>query len=400
MEVEIAVVSDFHCHPKSFTPWDSLLHYDASRKPANNHPVAALLRLIEQRELRATVLLVPGDLTNRVDKKGFRAGWSYCLEIASALGAKSIIATLGNHDVDYRKAVGDPFSFAKNLHPKFPVMGRANQRQFWDRGFCFITHDDLRVLVLNSVSQYADKNEVKRGCLTDRQLEDIDDELAKLSKARFQVALVHHHPIQHEILGLGADDIMKGGEVLTNLLGKHRYNLVVHGHKHHPRLIYSAGGATPMPVFAAGSLAATTEEGLLTNTRNLFHILHLYDVPPEGCVSAGTIESWEFHLSVGWQPATIGASSLPAISGFGSRVLPLDLAKRVNIWFNARVLPGSGGYFDWGDLLQELPQLRFVIPSDFQKLVQTLRDDYNLEVSKTEQDDRLRIGRLRKRVKP
>src|SRR5436309_14796770 len=91
---KVAIVSDLHCHPKGHQHWDSLLHYDAPRTPTSKHPVASLLRLIEEEGFTADARLVPGDLTNQMCMPGLKPGWAFCNEIANGLHAELVAATV------------------------------------------------------------------------------------------------------------------------------------------------------------------------------------------------------------------------------------------------------------------------------------------------------------------
>jgi 3',5'-cyclic AMP phosphodiesterase CpdA len=396
MQQKVAILSDLHCHPKNVQRWDSLLHYDAPKVPTNKHPIASVLRLIGQEKLRADALLIPGDLTNRMNPEGLRAGWAFCKEVANALETDLVAATLGNHDVDYLGKIGpNPFEPARALHAMYPVSAVDKQKDFWNSGFCILERPPLRVVVINSVSQYTDSDEVKRGYVTDEQLELLRDRLSVLKPQPFQVALMHHHPIQHEILGLGSDDLMKNGENLISILLDLGFHLAVHGHKHHPRIAYSGGGTNSLLILAAGSIAATTEKGLLSNTRNLFHIVELDDNAVVACGPHGVIRSWEFHLYRGWKPATIGAADVPAVTGFGCHCDFSQLAEQIFKWFDREVGSGFAGFFEWQELLRVFPQLQYLIPTDLKDLAKLLTNRYRIELIPTPPDTPERIGRLK-----
>ena len=66
---------------------------------------------------------------------------------------------------------------------------------------------------------------------------------------------------------------MVNGSLLLSLLERFGFQLVVHGHKHHPKLSYAAGGGASPAVLASGSLAAIATPILATNARNLFHLV-------------------------------------------------------------------------------------------------------------------------------
>jgi len=355
-----------------------------------------LLRLIDQEQLTAGALLVPGDLTNRMNLKGLHAGWGFCNEVAGALHTDLIAATLGNHDIDYLKKNGsNPFRPARRLHERYPVSVAAEKEAFWKQGFCILDRPPLRVAIINSTSQFGDIAEVKRGFVTEKQLEMFRDRLRSLESQRFQVALVHHHPIQHEILGLGSDDLMKNGECLIEILREFGFHIVVHGHKHHPRITYSAGGMNSLAVLAAGSVAATTEKGLLSNTRHLFHIIELDDDHVAACGPHGIIRSWEFHLHRGWRPATIGAADVPALTGFGCRCDLAQLAQNISQWFEEKAGASGPGFFKWGELVATFPQLRYLIPTDLKDLATRLTNSYRIELMPPPPEAPERIGRLK-----
>ena len=145
MELTVGVVSDLHCHHSSNGYAETLLLTDAPRIPRTHHPVSALLDLISNENLRAEVMLMPGDITNKVDPQGMISGWGFTREIAEALGASTIAATLGNHDVISRIPSDDPFSLPRNLYPQFPVAQTAAFDEFWSKGFCHIESEMFRL---------------------------------------------------------------------------------------------------------------------------------------------------------------------------------------------------------------------------------------------------------------
>src|SRR5436190_1217368 len=83
MELSIAIVSDLHCHHSSQGPAKSLLLTDSDRSPSSQHPVESLIELIKTESLKASILLMPGDLTNEVDRQGMLLGWGFVHEIAN-----------------------------------------------------------------------------------------------------------------------------------------------------------------------------------------------------------------------------------------------------------------------------------------------------------------------------
>lgn len=376
MSIRIAVLSDLHCHPSTAGGGDSLLHCDGNRVPADRHPLESLLALISREKLSASAVLTPGDLTNKSNRQGFVSAWPFVKEVASAMRAKLIAGTLGNHDVDSRKTLSqDPFQIPKEAHSDFPVPIAAEREKFWAKGFCSISNKTLRILIVNSVINHTTEAEARRGGVTDAQLNGIDQELKALPHCKFQVALFHHHPIAHEDLNLGTDDLMQNGARLLELLEEHKFHLAVHGHKHHPRLRYGPGGATATSVFAAGSFAARITGEIATNTRNLFHIIELESKKVKGCMNHGKIHSWEFNMTRGWNVPNVQSSSFPNITGFGWRTEPTELADQITAWFRR----SRQKFKKWEELRLAFPQVDYLVPSDARALAKQLASKSQLE---------------------
>jgi hypothetical protein len=198
------------------------------------------------------------------------SGWGFIQEIAKSLSAGTVVPTLGNHDVLSRKPSDDPFKLAKNLSsPKFPISSEELSDLFWSRGFFSIENDQWRVLAVNSVMSHNNEISEKRGLITTKQLGDISSYLEAMGPKSVQIAVCHHHPLLHEDIGLGTDDVMENGGLLLQLLAERGFSLLIHGHKHHPKLTC----VNALPVFAAGSFSAGMTSGLASRTRNLFHFI-------------------------------------------------------------------------------------------------------------------------------
>ncbi|MGJ8643692.1 MAG: metallophosphoesterase family protein [Luteolibacter sp.] len=387
---KFAVISDLHCHPSSQEIWGSYYHCDGLRSPIKNHPVAALNLLIKEAKLQADLLLLPGDFTDQINQQGFVTAWQDCREIAENMGAIGILATIGNHDVDSRKnKSSDPFEIPKGLHENFPIKDPTARNEFWSNGFYIQDHGNVRTLVVNSVHSHHDVEKARLGEVTDTQLERIKEVLDGLEPIDHKIALCHHHPVQHEALGLGSGDLMAGGDVFSEFLNDQGFSIIVHGHKHYPRLRYWSGGDS-LSVFSSGSLAATNSRGVSTNTRNLFHIIDLADHPVHGCSRHGTIKSWEFHIGRGWLEPNHTSASFPATAGFGSRGTPIQIAEEIAEW----MLQSGGHFYDWADVIAAIPKVSYLIPSDLFSVAEILKKNHKIEIMPPPPDSPNRIGKL------
>lgn len=389
--IRIAVMSDMHCHPQAgadpaspVKEWHSVLHTDALRSDGNMHPIVALRSLIIGR-LQADVLVCPGDLTNKVNQQGMMTGWGFVREVGSLLGCSTIVATLGNHDVDsrdvHKKGV---FYLAKGVKDDFPVPVGACEDQFYSRGFCFVETTQIRLLMVNSVLEHHKEEKAKRGEWTNQQVELLKDALRSRTPRPIEIAVVHHHPIAHEDLGLDSGDVMLNGPNLSRLLADAGFLMIVHGHKHHPKLSYFNRGDSKLLVFASGSFSAVDPKGLLPSiTRHLFHIVDIQD-PTRGC---GEIQTWEWNGCKGWNESTTRSADFPHRCGFGYAAAILDLARQV------ATKVGKRRRVFWNEVLQAFPDVSFLTYDDFVHLREQLLSKYGLSMAPKDADQPLLIGR-------
>lgn len=203
--------------------------------------------------------------------------------------------------------------------------------------------------------------------------------------------MFHHHPIQHEDSNLGSEDLMKNGSRLIDTLEKYGYCLVIHGHKHHPRIRYASGGSNSLPVFASGSLSGSNNKAILTITRNLFHVIDF----PEGSCSkkgvVGIIRSWEFNMGMGWRIATRSSADFPGKTGFGCRENISTLVCKISKYYQRNKKRQK---CLWHTVTKQFPIIEYLIPGDFQQLEKALKKDYRIRILYDERLSPIEIGEI------
>jgi hypothetical protein len=170
---------------------------------------------------------------------------------------------------------------------------------------------------------------------------------------------------------------MKGGEELLALLDADPSCpwLVVHGHKHVPRLSFGPGESCPPIIFSAGSVSSTFYGSLASRVRNQFYILELSQRLTPTTNLVGTFRAWDWAAGIGWAPAS-PKNSLPPFGGFGFRGNNAHLTTRIQ-----SEVPRNG-YIKWSELLAKVPELEFTLPA-------------TLSVVLEELERRFRVGLLR-----
>jgi hypothetical protein len=367
-KLNIAIISDLHCHHSSAGYSDSILLSDLPRRPENQHPVSSLDILIRDESLRADVVLMPGDMANKADIQGMNTAWDFIKKIGISLKASIISSTLGNHDVIWKEQVDDSFKIARDLLPLFPTDNLDQYQSFWANGYYFEEQSDYRILVVNSVKHQSNEKAAKRGLISNEQLDGISNYLRCAEKKMFQIAVCHHHPIQHEEIDLGPNDLMENGSRLVELLSSFAFNVLVHGHKHHPRLKIDSSGGHALAIFAAGSFSACMTLGLGTRARNVFHLLEIEKDDLSG-MCKGSIKTWQFQHQRGWTKSSHNAADFPHNTGFGNTSSPEQAALVIEAEFKSQ---GSDAML-WSKITDAHPDLNFLPPSNLCALASLLK---------------------------
>lgn len=364
--LKLAVISDLHCHPQrkaGESKDETYLLTDKLRTPSNDHPVDDLLDKINKKQIdEVDLILCPGDFTDKADQQGFISGWGFSLEIHRALKSKEIIATVGNHDVDvYGKNSNYTLDIAKGIKRGFPIDDKAAQDTFWSKGCVILDRDIYTILLINSSHFHYNKDAAKSGMVDDNMIEYIEEHFSKNNDdGKIKIAMSHHHPINHSMLKLGDEDIIKNADSLLSLLGKYKFDLFIHGHKHHPLIRYHDINGYRLPIFASGSFSSHSNL-MYTSVRNSFHILTLQ----KDNVCKGEISSWTFFPHEGWSQPN-DESGFPAYTGFGCEKNVATIADDIE------AIMQKHGKIDWNNIILQIPDLSHLLPEEGRSLERIL----------------------------
>lgn len=374
--MKIAILSDLHAAPKTSPPNpDIKLFTDGTEHHVREHPLAALRELIRANDLHVNMIVCPGDMADRANSAGLQYVWKELHELRSQLNATSLIATVGNHDVDSRDVLGEelPRETLMKLKPTFPIDDERLADRYWAHGYCMTSVDDVRVLVLNSCWLHESAKDLNRGTVTRYTIEKIRRELTNHpSPKRVSVAVMHHHPLMHADHNLGQDDVMKNGQEFLSLLNENGPWLVIHGHKHHPRIVFAQSQDMAPLIFASGSFSGRLEGNNARVSQNMFHIVDLLD-PESGL--RGRVTSWAFIPGNGWQYFNgPEPDQFSCDFGFGYFGSIETLAAAIDSQMTGKQL------MKWSELTQRVPDVPFLLPKQFRRLSDLLESKYKLLV--------------------
>lgn len=368
--MKVAIISDLHCkHRSSEGATQSTLLYsdDIDGSPLTN-PIKALKKLLIDKEIKCDLVLCPGDIADKADPQGLSTGWTYLENIQTTTGSSLLLATVGNHDVNVKCADGeDPSGSLKNFEQNYPVPDKDGIRtKYWQDDFCLVKHDKTLILVFNSCHSHRNSASSRTSHITIDQLDKIKSALNEINVDEFdyKIALCHHHPINHGNLSNPDVDLISNGDDFIKLLESYRFQVVIHGHKHEPKLSYKDSVA----IFCAGSLSSTQNVYDL-RIENTFHIMEI--LPGK---AMGTIETWVLIPRKGWIQKT--GTYFPTFTGFGTRVDTKELALKSVNW-----LKDQGQELALFDTLRmQIPELDYLTPND-QELFNKAIGDYNAELT-------------------
>ncbi|HZR78713.1 MAG TPA: metallophosphoesterase, partial [Chthoniobacterales bacterium] len=346
-----------------------------------DQPLKALDELITAAALKADAVICCGDLADAADPLGIKYSWDYLRKLKKQVQASLLVSAVGNHDIDsrFQSQSYDPREFIQSLKPTFPGHTAALSNQFWARHFVIYRHGAMRVLLVDSCAYHGIKHEYNHGRISDPTLGEIERRLTADGPCELNLMVCHHHPQKLADYNLGDyDDMLNGQKILDRLgYGKHGDWIVLHGHKHCPKISYAAGGANSPLVFSCGSIGARLFPELGASARNQWYLL---EFPTElfavyGVV--GTFTAWDWIPSHGYQKARIG-SGLPHQGGFGNRTPLAVVASTIRSLFNA---PGR---LDWTTICGRRPDLRFILPGDLRRLKEILETNHNIRLDFSE----------------
>ncbi len=365
--MRVCVVSDLHCRKELDTSEasTSILFANSPRKPIVQNPLASMIKVIEDQKISCDIVVCLGDLGDRADEQGIMYSWNAIEEIRIKLNADVRIGIPGNHDINSRNQDGkDPFEYVRNFHEGFPTNNEQINTNFWGNGYGIFEGKNYVVLLINTVH---DHNCSVSAAQSNISIDTIEQIRAQLSEGLYEdkshkICLMHHHPIKHsDITNWRDSDSVDKGDELLRVLTENDFSIVLHGHKHQPRIKEDNG----LPIFAAGSFSSIANLKT-TGLNTMFHIVEL-----EPNKKKGLIRSWEYNIRFGWEKSN--NKQFPEVVGFGATNNIKDVGDEI-----FSILKDGDYPCLYSTILEKIPCLDYLTPIKLQQLSKYMGSKYEI----------------------
>lgn len=368
--LSIAVISDLHAFVDVRNSNNSCLQFGTSALESRN-PLVNLIEYVKREQITADILVCAGDICNQADLQGFTSAWAKLQELNVAFRSRHLLATCGNHDLNSRYLEDrgelddpDPKGALLCQTPGFPFDIPVVNNQYWAQNFAVVDLDSECCAVVLNTSAYhglKDKEEIEHGRVSGRTVDAILRELDKHKDKKMFILVCHHHLMPMTKLAGKTDYqyVHNGSELLEKLERVTRKSwLVIHGHRHHSRLIYGQTSTSCAPIiFGSSSLGA-----LVTGIPNQFHLIELQESNQSNHSSVvGTVKTWSWTNTTQWTQAGRQIAGMPTICGFGFRGQIGCLAEDLSRLADAT-------YITWSEALEKLPSLNYLTPENLEQL--------------------------------
>jgi predicted phosphodiesterase len=320
--MKVGLLSDIHANIEKDNSDSSSLIIGSERNKTT-HPFEALEHLMKEESLQLEMLLCAGDLGTGSIPETIEYTWKELHHLKSHFNISNLIATPGNHDHDSRSKFNqyDPKGYLQTLKPRFPCDFGDENSHFWAWNFDIFSTENANILVLNSSAHHGVQNEYIHGRVSETTINKAEEKLKTIEPKPINILLCHHHLYKQEEIDIEDYDAMHGAEKLMQKLisEKHDNWMVIHGHKHFPKIGYSSSvDGDSIPILSAGSFAGDIKGRLGSRVSNQFYVLEFDLDKFEDHGLVGVVTAWDWAFGRGWVKATSN-SGLPHKSGFGCK---------------------------------------------------------------------------------
>jgi UDP-2,3-diacylglucosamine pyrophosphatase LpxH len=329
---------------------------------------------VRREKIIANYLVLPGDLTHQAKPREVQLASEFILQAADALGVphNNIIFAPGNHDVDWTVFDAND-STGVQWEQRYVHIGHKNYhfREIINQGhgdvlspphFIAWNFADLLAIGYNSASHDAPvtKAAAHHGLADPTHVDAIREYLIRIGPPdeRVRLFLVHHHVLDFSdpIPRTPDFSLMTNAENLLSILHEFGFDLLIHGHKHHPRFETHSTLTYPhLPILCSGSFSVEIDTEWAGTIDNQFHLVDITGRAGNENRITGKITSWTNNRSKGWVASEEATSGIHHIIPFGSYVMPRELDARLEPYIRQWLTTHE--HILWSQIVTAFPDL-------------------------------------------
>lgn len=317
---KIALISDIH-----FGEFSRTIEFSVPGQPIKDENSGgeslkkSTIELLKRE--RVDYLCVAGDLTSRGSPQEFAYCEKLLIEIADEIGISRdrILLGLGNHDIDWN--ICKLYSSFTKTTSEFPLdLVRDKYRRIASQASLvnleniphyqipgpapfsgIFENESFIMFVLNTGWYCTDEQTFSHGKLDQNQLVWFEEKAREYKASpKWKIVLMHHHPFSYSFHIPYFDiSMLEEGSQLIEIAGDNKIDLILHGHRHHPRVETSqnANWAKPITCICAGSFAVNASHRSGGEIPNTMHIIELTDE-----IGVLNLLNYQYSQAEGWIP--------------------------------------------------------------------------------------------------
>ncbi|MBF5044996.1 metallophosphoesterase [Aggregicoccus sp. 17bor-14] len=337
----------------------------------NNDPLIVQFFSTVQKWPKPDAITLTGDVTTRAAPVEFLQAEAFLSRLSMHWGGEAIPTFMvpGNHDVswDISKLDGAEapgfrgMRFAPYLLATENLDGetrcahklKPSESSHFVHSL-LIPQAGLLITGINSAVEEDHDASPHHGYVAPKQLEMLEA-ILESTHADYRIVALHHHLRPLKDPPKWRDySTATNAQALTDLLGKHKIDLVIHGHRHCPNYDVAVSSTWMTHVFGAGSLATVPTERGGGDIHCSAHLINIEN--RDGGIAYGEIRTIRLYGSSGAWSWKTQEDEFPSLKRFGRIITPQELDQLVVGVVS--VLPKHGGRI--GQALAGLTALRGV----------------------------------------
>lgn len=381
----IAVISDLHighnARSKDLCPYPDTQQIDEKY-------LDKFSEFVQSENIQANYLIIPGDITGKAHPEEFQLASEAIVRIGAMLNVPEdkILFVPGNHDKDWNAlppgeedttGVRASQMYAPLSHQDWlfeRILRRSPYYMLSDPCMAVWEFDDLLVVGYNSAQHDHRNAEIHHGLVVNASLDWLDSKLSTINTGseRIKLFLVHHHPIQYSdhLPDIPDFSVMTNAENLLNLLGKFKFDFLLHGHKHIPHFNTHVWNLNPpLVILGAGSFSNQLGASYNGHASNQFHLIEVEGRDNETACTYGLLKSWSYLSGHGWQQSKKNNGICHRI-GFGTYTNPTILKNALRPIIQSRFTQCD--FVKWSDLVSNDQKLGYLQPDGVVELLREI----------------------------